>query len=759
MGSFASAPAWNAKSAQSAQPAQNNDGLGRGKRTKKQTAKAQENTNTLPTPAPPNTQSQGPAVAAPTLPSAPAQAQAQQTQAQIQPQHQARAQNTQARSQTPAPTLRRSARANRNNTPWQPNKSGGGTSPTPYDPSQDSAETPLKQKVPQKIIHGLMIKIYEEIHRAARKAPPMHGTTPEGNALSWEDNYYYAREFLFQVRMRRFLDLLANGSRALVENQLRAHESNAFTAGIGLVVYQAQQALDFPERDRLRDFCADPKLLLLTFCAHSPSFREAIKRTDVDSSADGLPYWDDIFALIKACALSVELFARSYEYDWENHLRAFERHFETVLEVVYEDQQMKTAGGVLDGVHPWNFGIAEGDLDQIHEIPDDWESHIHHHWALPKADKQPAIRPAIEYTVTGDMWRAPFVNDFNAIVDRRKPDNRKRARAKPVVRLPVDSKQTLKQLDIIESVILDSGNHQWPNGYTSNNVIGRYDFCGAPETPCEACGAVAPGGVNGTVVVGANGLGQDAYPCQCTLGDLMKLRNKNDFTDPDNLLVELYTTNDKGRGVRSLQHIPKDTYIGNYIGEIYPERDPNTKQHVVRYGEPQGNCYHFSVPMGPTPPYAVRNRPYFTIDSAHLGNWTRFMNHSCNNNTYFDIVNLGQRWTVICKTSKDINFRQQLTTDYGENYFYHLKMNCRCGSRQCHYRNVTKELEKEERKRQREEGEDEQPAKRARSGTKIAGAPPALPAKNSRGSIRTGKSTGTGKAAKKGVRRSERLNK
>ncbi len=561
-----------------------------------------------------------------------------------------------------------------------------------------------------------MIQIYEEIHHAA---------TDHLSTISSE--IYDVRLFLLGARLRRFLDLLANTDRQTIENQLRNYDIHSFRAGD--VVGDAQNALDqFSEPDRLTEFLNNPKMLLLTFCAHSPSFRGVINRSDDDSKRNKLPYWSEIYPLIKDCTSSLELFARSYIFDWHSHLRAFEKHCETVLREVYNDNQ-KAVGGALEGVNHWNLGIADGDLDEIHNIPDGEEFHVHHHWALPKEDKQPAVRPSIEYTVTTsgcDPQHHPFVNDYYTIVDRPKPRNRGRPRKRPFVKLPLNSHQTLNQLDITRPVILNSGLHQWPND-ASNNVLGVEDFCGAPGHPCQACGVAAPDPMQpmdpmdseDDMVVVSN---KSTYPCHCTLADLMA-KNTDPFKNPDDLLVELFTTEHKGRGVRALQHMPKGTIVGNYIGEVYPETELGIDVQVDRYGAPEGNGYHFTVDVGPPP--NPDNNAKFSIDSAHLGNWTRFMNHSCDANVTYDLINLGQRWTTVCKTTRIVKFQDEMMTDYGDQYFIYRNLVCRCGSKKCEW--TAQKLAKEIKQRKRDEEGDEseedvsesdQPRKRSRKRSK-----------------------------------------
>ncbi|OCT54842.1 hypothetical protein CLCR_02781 [Cladophialophora carrionii] len=700
--------------AQNAQPGPDSDNLGRGQRTKKPTAKGQEYKNTLSkgsiaqgvaqgatpsqAPAQGTTQGAAPGTAQSVIPSTTQDVVPGATQAQ--PQDVAQTDRRITRSQTRSQAILSA----------QGNAPSDGTQDQAGPPPQRSAggstrNRPRRATISQVKIDGLMTRIYEEIRCAAI------------NKLSSRTNEIYAvREFLFQARLRRFFDLQTEDNRENLQQCLEEYDVHHPRGGS--VAKDVKRALDFPEPDRLTEFCNGPKLLLLTFCAHSASFREVIRRSDAESRREGVPRWSDIYPVIKSCKSSLELFARCFDFNWVGNLRAFEKHFETLLRYVYSDEH-----GGLEGINQSNFGIDDGDLAEIHRIPDEEESYVHHHWALPAEDGQPAVRPTINYTVTRLMESSPFVNDFDAVVDRPRL-RRKAKKAKLPVKLPFGSSQTLKQLDIVRSVILDPDNNLWPAGSLSN-VLGRPDFCGGAGHECIACGVAAPEAVdpsnadNDTVVVDSNGNAEPSftpgelspepehasspeYPCHCTLNELMERKNdkKAGLAHRDSLLVELFTTHDKGRGIRALQRIPRHTFIGEYIGEIYPERDANTEESITRYGPPEGNVYHFSVPVGPPlPPRTPDQRARFTVDSAHLGNWTRFMNHCCYPNARFDTVNVGQVWTTIVRTVREIKFGEEITVDYGPDYFYYRRLDCRCGHARCKLRNVREQLKSQKRPR------------------------------------------------------------
>lgn len=82
--------------------------------------------------------------------------------------------------------------------------------------------------------------------------------------------------------------------------------------------------------------------------------------------------------------------------------------------------------------------------------------------------------------------------------------------------------------------------------------------------------------------------------------------------------------------------------------------------------------------MGGTP-----ERPY-QIFQGNMGNFTRFINHSCRPNSQF------QRfyWRGIERVlvvSRGVSAGSEITVDYSDFYWRKLKKNCLCGEPGCRY--------------------------------------------------------------------------
>ncbi|KAI9755325.1 MAG: phospholipid scramblase 1 [Chaenotheca gracillima] len=132
-------------------------------------------------------------------------------------------------------------------------------------------------------------------------------------------------------------------------------------------------------------------------------------------------------------------------------------------------------------------------------------------------------------------------------------------------------------------------------------------------------------------------------------------------------LIELVEYPGRGRGVRSLQYIPADEIIAEYVGEIIP----------------------FDAKRDPVYPLLLMNddrQAMALINPACRGNWTRYMNHSCEPKAKFQDVILGNRRKTLVITKEPIYFGEEITVDYGCDYWGGDAV-CQCGEDTCKYSN------------------------------------------------------------------------
>lgn len=67
----------------------------------------------------------------------------------------------------------------------------------------------------------------------------------------------------------------------------------------------------------------------------------------------------------------------------------------------------------------------------------------------------------------------------------------------------------------------------------------------------------------------------------------------------------------------------------------------------------------------------------------NLGNFTRFVNHSCSPNCYFSAVDFRGKKISVLVAVKDIYLFDEITADYGNDYFLKRKLECKCGVKEC----------------------------------------------------------------------------
>lgn len=123
-----------------------------------------------------------------------------------------------------------------------------------------------------------------------------------------------------------------------------------------------------------------------------------------------------------------------------------------------------------------------------------------------------------------------------------------------------------------------------------------------------------------------------------------------------------------GIGVYALRAIRKDTVLGEYVGEL------------VRTAEVP-STYLFTVTNDAREELGL-------IDSLRMGNWTRFINHSCDSNTDFVTTRVGGRMRYVVQAKKGIRVGQEVTISYGDSYWRSMNRKgiwCSCGADNCEF--------------------------------------------------------------------------
>ncbi|KVH88628.1 histone-lysine N-methyltransferase, H3 lysine-9 specific SUVH4-like [Cynara cardunculus var. scolymus] len=155
--------------------------------------------------------------------------------------------------------------------------------------------------------------------------------------------------------------------------------------------------------------------------------------------------------------------------------------------------------------------------------------------------------------------------------------------------------------------------------------------------------------------------------------------------------LEIFKTESRGWGVRSLSSISSGSFICEYIGELLEDTEAEKRtgndEYLFDIGQNYNDC------TKPSPGEVVEGGG-FTIDAAHYGNVGRFINHSCSPNLYAQNVLYDQEDKrmphIMLFAAENIPPLQELTYHY--NYAVdtvhdsdgNIKIkSCYCGSSEC----------------------------------------------------------------------------
>uniref|UniRef100_T1IV76 Histone-lysine N-methyltransferase n=1 Tax=Strigamia maritima TaxID=126957 RepID=T1IV76_STRMM len=158
--------------------------------------------------------------------------------------------------------------------------------------------------------------------------------------------------------------------------------------------------------------------------------------------------------------------------------------------------------------------------------------------------------------------------------------------------------------------------------------------------------------------------------------------------------LQLFRTQGKGWGVRTLRDIPQGTFICEYIGELISDSEADQRDD---------DSYLFDLDN--------RDGETYCIDARYFGNISRFINHLCEPNlvpvkVFVDHQDL--RFPRIAFfSSRDIKAYEELGFDYGEKFWIikYKTFTCMCHSDMCKYSShrIQELLIKYQQQRQRED--------------------------------------------------------
>lgn len=101
--------------------------------------------------------------------------------------------------------------------------------------------------------------------------------------------------------------------------------------------------------------------------------------------------------------------------------------------------------------------------------------------------------------------------------------------------------------------------------------------------------------------------------------------------------LEIFKTESRGWGVRSLRSISSGSFICEYVGELLEDTEAEKRtgndEYLFDIGQNYTDCYG-NPDTKPGGEIESKGESGFTIDAAYYGNVGRFINHSCSPNLY-----------------------------------------------------------------------------------------------------------------------------
>ncbi|GIY58904.1 histone-lysine N-methyltransferase SETD2 [Caerostris darwini] len=154
---------------------------------------------------------------------------------------------------------------------------------------------------------------------------------------------------------------------------------------------------------------------------------------------------------------------------------------------------------------------------------------------------------------------------------------------------------------------------------------------------------------------------------RCPLGDACS--NKR-FQKKQNMKAEIIKTEKKGWGLRALEDISADDFILEFVGEVLNHKE--YRQRVKLYAK-EKNVHSYFMAL----------KTDEILDATYKGNWSRFINHSCDPNCET------QKWTVNGElrvgvfAKRRISAGEEFTLDYQFQRYGREAQKCFCGADIC----------------------------------------------------------------------------
>lgn len=138
-------------------------------------------------------------------------------------------------------------------------------------------------------------------------------------------------------------------------------------------------------------------------------------------------------------------------------------------------------------------------------------------------------------------------------------------------------------------------------------------------------------------------------------------------------VVIFRTATGTGWGVRALEFLPKGTFVGKYVGKVITWEEGELLSNNQAEGQYLFDIDYWKEDNG---------HSKYTVDAFQYGNFTRFINHSCNPNltvynVWIDYLDPSMH-DIAFFTVRNIQQGEELTFNYRK-----LFQECKCGSYKC----------------------------------------------------------------------------
>ena len=176
--------------------------------------------------------------------------------------------------------------------------------------------------------------------------------------------------------------------------------------------------------------------------------------------------------------------------------------------------------------------------------------------------------------------------------------------------------------------------------------------------------------------------------CSCNIECVNRVVQKGITTK-----LQIYLSPVKGLGLRTLEYVPRGTFVMEYVGEIIPFSEAKRRANLLKPGD--------SNYLLTTKEHVANGRTIRTdIDASDYGNEARFINHSCDPNLILVPARIDSTIPRIALFSgRDIHPLEELFFDYSgkilfqsekvSSYFQESeatnssRKKCECGAPNC----------------------------------------------------------------------------